>query len=100
MGPLLEKASLTGRHSVFEGLFLTRPLLGSGGLFRRPVVLWGTSGSRRGCGCLRWLRGQCLGPSFDDRSLGLSDFHVRAAQLLVSVAAFHVETQIIKPHAL
>src|SRR5437773_3036834 len=100
MGPLLEKASLTGRHSVFEGLFLTRPLLGSGGLFRRPVVLWRTSGSRRGCGCLRWLRGQCLCRSFDDRRLRLWNFHVREAQLHDSVAEFHVATPVLKPHDL
>src|SRR5207247_10311126 len=96
--PLLEKVSLTGRHSMFEALFLVRILLCSRGFLPHTAVLSRTSGSARGG--FRRLRWQCLCQSFDDRGLGLRHFHVREAQLHDGIAEFHVATPVLKPHDL
>src|SRR6266852_5310694 len=83
-----------------EGLFLARFLLCSCGFLPHPVGLCRTSDSRRGCGCLRRLRWQCLCQSFDNRGLRLWHFHIREAQLHDGVAEFHVAAPVLKPHDL
>src|SRR6266851_9431459 len=85
---------------MVEGLFLAQLLLCSGSFLPHPVGLCRTSGSRRGCGCLRWLRWQYLCRSFDDRGLRLRHFHIRKAQLYDGIAEFHVTAPVLKPHDL